>query len=130
MPISTQLCQSDKRKQGLHTASVQLLRHGMGDRLHWGNGRGRAQRFIHTGVTVITAPERSFIHAGVTVIAAPNGITSTESMLPQHSVPHEFGGAKRERATSIRTAEVTICIISERLLDRPRQLPKIKDTQR
>ena len=45
------------------------------------------------------------------------------------SVPHEFGGAKRERlldkvsATSMRTAEVTVCIIPERLLDRPRQLP-------
>ena len=56
------------------------------------------------------------VHAGVTVVAAPSGIAPTESMLPQHtdSVPHEFGGAKRERlldkvsATSIRTAEVTI----------------------
>ena len=100
-----------------HIASVQLLRHGMGNCLHWGAGHNRAQRFIH---------------AGVTVIAAPSGITSTESMLPQHSVLHEFGGAKRDRhldrvsATSIRTAEVTICIISQRLLHRPRQLPKTK----
>ena len=84
----------------------------------WGNGHSRAQ---------------GSVHAGVTVVAAPSGIISTESsILLQHSVPHEFGEAKGERyldkvsATSIRTAEVTICIISERLLDRPRRLPNTK----
>ena len=94
----------------------------MGDYPNWGDGHSRAV------VAALRDSSKGSNHAGVTVVAAPSGITSTESTLPQHSMPHEFGGAKRERhldkvsATS-RTAEVTICINSERLLDRPRQLP-------
>ena len=74
----------------------------------------------------------------------------TESMLQQHTelgaiivelkrpVFHtstNLAEAKRERlldkvsATSTRIAEVTICIISERLPDRPRQLPHAWETQ-
>ena len=67
-------------------------------------------------------------------------------MIPQHTdsvhqrglkrpVFHaNFGGAKKERlldkvsATLMRTAEVTICIIPEGLLDRPRQSPTYKFT--
>ena len=39
--------------------TVHLLRHGMEDCPYWCDGRSRAQRFIHTGVTVVTAPRGS-----------------------------------------------------------------------
>ena len=51
-------------------------------------------------------------------------IAPTESMLP-HSDSRSKEGAPLDKVstTSMRTAEVTICIISERLLDRPQQSP-------
>ena len=48
-------------------------------------------------------------------------IAPTESMLPQHTDSRSKEGAPFDKVGA--TSMVTICVIPERLLDRPQQLP-------
>ena len=59
---------------------------------HWGDGRNRAQKFIHVGVTVIAAPKVS-VHTRVTVEAALKGSIHAEvtvAVAPSGKELHEL----------------------------------------